>query len=330
MGQDPPRARPPLADEPSPADPNSTSTSAFTPAASNPATAPEDPSALFLDAAQSAAYAAHRPTYPKSMYDAIYAAAVPNRQPPFNDLAVVDVATGSGQALGPMPADFGTCYALDVSEAQLGALALPPELRQRVTLRQGDAHATGLPDASVDLVTVGQALHWFRLDEFYRECRRVLRPNGVLAAWTYDFGRLSGCEGAQQLYEQFHSGTLAPYWASGRRLVDAEYVGIEPGPQHFEETRRVQLPLPTSLTLDQLEGQIRSWSGYHSYLKANPDKPDPLVGLRQSFSDRLAILGGAAAAGAAATAVKATEVPLPRLTLTRTLTLLLALRPRPL
>ncbi|PNH01797.1 hypothetical protein TSOC_012274 [Tetrabaena socialis] len=95
----------------------------------NSAPPPEpDPAALFQDAAQTAAYALHRPHYPRELYDAVFDAALPNRRPPFPDLTVVDIATGSGQALGPLPVDFGACVALDVSAAQLAGLpeAVPP------------------------------------------------------------------------------------------------------------------------------------------------------------------------------------------------------------
>ena len=41
-----------------------------------------------------------------------------------------------------------------------------------------------MPDASVDLVLVAQAAHWFDLPAFYAEVARVLRPGGVLAVWS--------------------------------------------------------------------------------------------------------------------------------------------------
>src|SRR5688572_2187289 len=44
---------------------------------------------------------------------------------------------------------------------------------------------TALADASVQLVAVAQALHWFDRDAFFAECARVLAPGGVLAAWGY-------------------------------------------------------------------------------------------------------------------------------------------------
>jgi hypothetical protein len=48
---------------------------------------------------------------------------------------------------------------------------------------------------------------------------------GALAALTYGMGQLSGCEGAEELFVQLHSGVLGPYWAQGRELVDAQYAG---------------------------------------------------------------------------------------------------------
>ena len=48
--------------------------------------------------------------------------------------------------------------------------------------RRGEAGATGLDDASVALVTVAQAFHWFEADAALAEFHRVLRPGGHVAA----------------------------------------------------------------------------------------------------------------------------------------------------
>lgn len=44
----------------------------------------------------------------------------------------------------------------------------------------GTATDTTLPAGSVDLVTAAQAFHWFPPEEFRRECRRILRPDGMV------------------------------------------------------------------------------------------------------------------------------------------------------
>ena len=49
----------------------------------------------------------------------------------------------------------------------------------------GTAEHTGLPSQSVDLVTAAQAFHWFDVDAFQAECRRILKPGGtVLLIWN--------------------------------------------------------------------------------------------------------------------------------------------------
>ncbi|MCO5221702.1 MAG: class I SAM-dependent methyltransferase [Thermomicrobiales bacterium] len=49
----------------------------------------------------------------------------------------------------------------------------------------GTAESTGLPDESVDLVTAGQAFHWFAPEETREEFRRILRsPGWVALVWN--------------------------------------------------------------------------------------------------------------------------------------------------
>ncbi|HEV8694968.1 MAG TPA: class I SAM-dependent methyltransferase [Lysobacter sp.] len=82
---------------------------------------------------------------------------------------------------------------------------------------------TALPDASVQLVAVAQALHWFDRDAFFAECNRVLMPGGVLAAWGYaDF---VAPEGMVDAVEDFRA-RIDPYWPPERALIDAHYAGF--------------------------------------------------------------------------------------------------------
>lgn len=47
---------------------------------------------------------------------------------------------------------------------------------------KGSAEATGLPDASADLVTMASSLHWADFDQACDEFARTLKPGGVFAA----------------------------------------------------------------------------------------------------------------------------------------------------
>jgi SAM-dependent methyltransferase len=49
----------------------------------------------------------------------------------------------------------------------------------------GKAESVPLPDSSVDLITVGQAVHWFDSSESSKEFDRILKPNGWIAFFSY-------------------------------------------------------------------------------------------------------------------------------------------------
>jgi ubiquinone/menaquinone biosynthesis C-methylase UbiE len=51
-----------------------------------------------------------------------------------------------------------------------------------ITWRKGSAEATGLADASVDLVTMASSFHWADFDNACGEFHRILRAGGVFAA----------------------------------------------------------------------------------------------------------------------------------------------------
>ena len=46
------------------------------------------------------------------------------------------------------------------------------------------AENTTIKNASIDFITVGTAFHWFDMEQFKKECQRILRPNGkVVLVW---------------------------------------------------------------------------------------------------------------------------------------------------
>ena len=92
---------------------------------------------------QAATYAAYRPTYPPQFF-AWLAGLLTRRS------LAWDVGTGNGQAALGLAEHFDAVVATDASAAQLAHAAQHP----RVGYRVAAAHASGLPDRSVDLVTV--------------------------------------------------------------------------------------------------------------------------------------------------------------------------------
>ena len=162
------------------------------------------------------AYAQARPEYPDELFDAI-AAAVPR------DARVWEPGCGSGQATRGLAARFAHVHATEPSAKQLAQHWAQPGT-DSVSLAVEPGERTSLPDSSVGLVAVAQALHWFDRPTFFAECERVLAPGGVLAAWGYaDF---VAPEGMVEAVEDFRA-RIDPYWPPERAQIDAHYAGYD-------------------------------------------------------------------------------------------------------
>lgn len=203
-------------------------------------------------------YASFRPTYPAALF-AWLADIVPGRA------LAWDCAAGSGQASRGLAAHFERVIATDASAAQIAAAASHP----RVEYRVAPAEASGLPDGVVDLVTVAQALHWFDLDRFYAEARRVLKPGGVLAVWTYGVLSVAG-EAVDARARAFYRETVGPYWPPERRHVESGYRTL---PFPFAELETPAFRMEASWSLPELLGYFRSWSATARYLAERGHDP---------------------------------------------------------
>ncbi len=112
------------------------------------------------------AYERGRPGYPAAALEPLALA------PGFT---VLDLAAGTGKLTRPLVESGATVIAVE-PVAEMRAV-LPTAAR----VLDGTAEAVPLDDASVDLVTVAQAFHWFDGDAALAEIHRVLRPGGRLA-----------------------------------------------------------------------------------------------------------------------------------------------------
>jgi SAM-dependent methyltransferase len=191
------------------------------------------------------AYAEHRPRYPDRLF-AWLAGLARGRE------LAWDCATGSGQAAVALANHFDRVIATDASGAQIVAAVAHPRVEYRIC----PAESSGLASDSADLVTVGQALHWFDRPAFYAEARRVLRPDGVLAAWTYGLSSL-GDAGADAALHRFYSETVGPYWPPERALVDAGYRTIE---FPFDEIEPPEIAMEAEWPLAAFLGYVGTWS----------------------------------------------------------------------
>jgi SAM-dependent methyltransferase len=212
---------------------------------------------------QSADYARFRPTYPAALFDFLAEAA------PARGLAL-DCGTGSGQAALELATRFARVIATDPSEKQL-ASAAP---HRRIEYRRAPAEDSGAPAASVDLLTAAQAFHWFKVDAFFAEARRILKPGGVLAFWSYALARISPAVDAVVM--RLYRDVLGPYWEPERRLVESGYRETS---LPFPELAAPPFEMTAEWSLERLAGYLGTWSALQAYRRARAGETDPLAAL---------------------------------------------------
>jgi SAM-dependent methyltransferase len=139
--------------------------------------------------AAAAAYAEHRPDYAH----AALRWSLENAPGP----RVLDLGAGTGKLTATLLALGADVVAVEPDPAMLTELRRTlPDVRAR----PGGAEAIPLPDASVDAVLAGNAMHWFDMAAAGPELARVLTPGGTLAGlWNVMDDRIDWVAGLERV-----------------------------------------------------------------------------------------------------------------------------------
>ncbi|RZM82411.1 class I SAM-dependent methyltransferase [Leptolyngbya iicbica] len=203
-------------------------------------------------------YAQYRPHYPAELF-AWLAQQCGQRD------RVWDCATGNGQAAIALAEHFTQVIATDGSAAQLQQAPVHPQVTYRVAV----AEASGIAARSLDLVTVAQAVHWFQLEAFYAELRRVLKPDGLLAIWCYGCPHLAN-PALASLLQTYYGETLDDFWTPERRLVETGYAALD---FPWVELTAPAYSMQVMWTLAELLGYLFTWSATQRFIAAHGVNP---------------------------------------------------------
>jgi SAM-dependent methyltransferase len=210
---------------------------------------------------QAETYVQFRPRYPQQLFQFL------SEQTSDHQLAW-DCATGSGQAAQSLIPYYDRVIATDASAEQINNA--PPH--ERIDYRIEPAEESSLDSHSVDLVTVAIALHWFDFERFYQEVRRVVRPGGIIAAWTYHRPQITPeiDQGIANLEDQ----VLGEYWPEQLHYLREHYQTL---PFPFVELSPPAFRIEAEWNLDQMLGFFNTWSAVRRFKEKSGFHPFKLI-----------------------------------------------------
>ncbi len=141
-------------------------------------------------------YTNYRPQYPKELFEFLSKKSTSPKM-------VLDCGSGSGQATEGLSRIFEHVIAVDASNELLSKA----KKLSNVTYIQSLCEKLPLASNSIDLICVAQAIHWFQLETFYEEVKRILKPGGIIAVFCYNQATISTKvdEIVANIYEQVKS-----------------------------------------------------------------------------------------------------------------------------
>jgi SAM-dependent methyltransferase len=199
------------------------------------------------------AYARHRPRYPDELF-AWLASVIPARA------LAWDAGTGNGQVAIALTGYLDRVVATDASADQLARA----EAHERVEYRNEPADRVSLPSGSVDLITAGAAAHWFELEGFYREVRRVGKSGAVVALFSYGPRDIDIADAVSPIVHRFQDQVLDGYWPERIQYVHDRYATL---PFPFDEIAVPPLVMRAEWTQSELLAFLETWSASQRFFQ---------------------------------------------------------------
>ena len=212
-------------------------------------------------------YAQYRPSYPKAVFEYLYSL-LPQHEKAW------DCGTGTGQVAQELAQHFTQVFASDISASQIAHAVAADNITYSVQA----AEATDFDAAQFDLITVGQAIHWFDFDCFYAEVRRTARAEALLALMGYDLIQVSTSVDA--LIRAFYSQVLGAFWDPQRRYIDAQYQTL---PFPFKELPSPKFTHTLEWNREHLIQYLHTWSAVKHFI--NQMGYNPIEKLEQELDE---------------------------------------------
>ncbi|WP_027398665.1 class I SAM-dependent methyltransferase [Anaerovorax odorimutans] len=197
-------------------------------------------------------YLSSRPAYPKELYNYLNSIC--------KERGVAwDCACGNGQVAIDLIRYFNKVYATDISENQISNSIKHEGIEYYVQ----SSDKTNFKDNSFDLICVAQALHWFNYDTFWSEVKRVLKKDGIFAAWGYSWFNID--KEIDTLIQSEFREKIRTYWAPQNKILWDNYENIN---LPFKKINSPDIEMSIEWDINELFAYMQSWSATRLCIEA--------------------------------------------------------------
>jgi SAM-dependent methyltransferase len=164
--------------------------------------------------------------------------------------------------------------------------------QENLTFRQASAESLPfLQDGEADCIIAAEAAHWFDYEKLWPELARVLRSEGTVAFWGYKDHLFVDYPHASEVLAKYaygsHPDMLGSYWQQpGRSYLQDQLRVVKPPGDTFGDVTRVEYEpgvrgkrtgdgtcfIEKTISVGACKEYVRTWSAYHSWLEAHPEK----------------------------------------------------------
>jgi SAM-dependent methyltransferase len=214
-------------------------------------------------------YASYRPEYPEGLIRWLCSL-------PESKQHAWDCGTGNGQVARKLAGYFEHVTATDSNHEQIQKCSMLRNIRYAVE----HAEKSSLPDKSIDLVTVGCAVHWFDTEKFYAEVSRVLKPGGMIAVWCYEYP-WTGNHEVDEILRHYKEDILGNFWPPEAQIYFNRYQNL----QFPFEGIRAQIPtfeIDCQWGPSEVLNFLSTWTGPIKY--KNETGHDPKLCIEKELS----------------------------------------------
>jgi len=207
----------------------------------------------------SKSYKKFRPIYPKNLFQVVQKHLPLSQQSTaFN---ILDLACGRGQSLQPLLELYPYAHftALDKDPDMIEEAKKNIPININVQWLVTDAHTLPTTKDPYDLITIGSAIHWFDPQKMITPLMRILKKNGLLFVYEYQFPRSQKNQTVNDwIKKQFNQNWRAPGQKPRGTLKDL----LKPYLSHFEIIEQTSPPFILKMSLDDFFGDLTSQSRY--------------------------------------------------------------------